>query len=50
MTFWPLLITLICYLWTAAGFVASKNYGLAAAFFFYACAQCGFLYIALQTK
>jgi hypothetical protein len=47
VTFWPLLITTACYLWTAYGFWSQGHPSLALAFFFYACANSGFLLIAL---
>jgi len=49
MTFWPLVITTICYLWTAYGFFTAtpSQPALATCFFFYACANAGFMAIAL---
>jgi hypothetical protein len=47
MTFWPLLITTACYLWTALGFYHENQPAMAAIFLFYACANAGFLAIAL---
>ena len=48
MTFWPLVITTTCYLWTAYGFATAQpaQPAMATIFFFYACANAGFLAIA----
>lgn len=47
MTFWPLLITTVLYLITAAGWWREGNVGLAIAFAGYAAANLGFLYITI---
>ena len=43
----PLLITTFCYLLTAWGFYKDGNLGLGLAFFGYAFANLGFLYIVI---
>ena len=43
----PLLITTVCYLLTAWGFYRDGNLGLGLAFFGYAFANLGFLYIVI---
>lgn len=45
MTFWPLLVTTILYLFTAVGWWREGNIGLAIAFAGYAAANLVFLYI-----
>jgi hypothetical protein len=47
MTFWPLVITTACYLWTAYGFWSQGQPALGTCFLFYACANCAFMAIAL---
>ena len=47
MTLTPLLITTACYLWVAYGYWSTGHVGLAWAFFGYALANCGFLYISM---
>jgi len=47
MTFWPLLITTACYVWTAYGFWSHGQPALGTCFLFYACANCAFMAIAL---
>ena len=47
MTLVPLIITTLCYLWVAYGYWSTGHYGLAWAFFGYAWANGGFLYICL---
>ena len=47
MTFWPLVITTVCYLWTAYGFWSKVQPALGTCFLFYACANAGFMAIAL---
>jgi hypothetical protein len=47
MTFVPLVITTLCYLWTALGFWHENQPAMCAIFVFYAMANGGFLAIAL---
>jgi len=47
MTFWPLVITTICYVITAIGFWREGNVGLACAFLGYSLANLGFLHISV---
>jgi hypothetical protein len=47
VTFWPLVITTVCYLWTAYGFWSQGQPALGTCFLFYACANAGFMAIAL---
>jgi hypothetical protein len=47
MTLAPLVITTVCYLWTAWGFWHQGQPALGTCFFFYACANAGFMAIAL---
>jgi hypothetical protein len=46
MTFVPLLITTLCYFWTALGFYHENQPAMCAIFVCYAMANCGFLAIA----
>jgi hypothetical protein len=43
----PLLITTVCYLWVAAGFIKEGNVGLCIAVTGYAFANAGFIYIVI---
>jgi hypothetical protein len=47
MTFVPLVITTLCYLWTSVGFWHNSQPAMAVIFLFYAAANAGFLAIAL---
>jgi hypothetical protein len=47
VTFVPLLICTLCYLWTAAGFWNNAQPAMATVFLFYAAANAGFMAIAL---
>lgn len=47
MTAIPLAITIICYAVTCWGFFRQGQHALGFAFFFYACSNAAFLYIAL---
>jgi len=46
MTFWPLLICTLCYLWTALGFAIQKDHAFASVFAGYFVANLAFLYMA----
>ena len=48
MTFWPLLICTLCYGWTAVGWWMRGDPAMAVIFFFYGCANGGFLWAALR--
>jgi hypothetical protein len=50
VTFVPLVITTLCYLWVAYGYFSTGHYGLAWAFLGYAWANGGFFTFALPVS